>query len=556
MSNKQGFNTPRVPRRGSPQVDTGIPTTARNSQPTNNGFAGKLIGAAAGYAGKKIMEHGAPIVRERINKAVRNADKKVGEAIEFIAGYEPKNETKTVPIPVTISTTPMGPSKETASRTRSGGKSGGDKMDINIADNLSSNLGFTVPNTVDTPIVIRTPLETALYENPLVKQSTVTDNQTNYSRTNMRCINFALATGNEVDDIWRNMFNAYYQEILSNTNGGSAVVTNNFTQQYFKSYCQSTWKLYAHTMELMSIMAWNTTDPVPNKILRRMAARTSGLTDLLSLRNRMLSTLSTYVLPLPMIRYGQWLTQTYKMNPHSYSVEVKLVSEDMMKFLVTDGYSTYIDTINTLISDLTNYTERHGAITALLVNKTSGSWSTLAKFALPCNRSFFDPAFNDIFNNLAIMTPSWDYTNAYYTPQITSDLTQSVPGCFETAIGSLPYHVIETFCDRYTGYNPLFFGAGNFPTVTGYTAYKNTSSITFYEDDSLARGYTSAPMNNAKDQIGNYVVKIYRNDTTTPTTLASCDYQLAPRGNQVFLYDVAFKMIKTTKERLAEMMFN
>lgn len=536
--------------------------TGSTEQPTmNNSLLGKGIRLGAGYLGRKVADRIIPAAKQRLERLGANIDNEVNKRIDGVIGWNPGKEEKPSPSTVEISAKPMGPSAETKARGGGGsgrGRSGsndGNESDISLPRNSSSNLGYSVPNTVQTPLFIKTPIEHALYENPLKEQSAVIDNQPNYSRTTMRAINFNLLTGTGSDELWRYIFVAYYQEMLTNTNGGSQALSANMTQSNFKDYCSNNFKLYCSVMELMSLMAWNSTNPVQNKILRKIAGQLSSDTSLLQLRNKMLTALSPMMLPRPLILYGQWLTQTYKANNHSYSVEQRFTSTLIIEALIKQDFSAYKTYIEGLISTVSTNVSLNATLSALLERKTTGSWSTLSNVGYPCNRSTFDQYFNDIYNNIAIYTPAWDNSGYYVNPSTQTDFTTTVPGCFESGIGELPYHVIETFADRYSGYAPMCFTAGVLPSISGFTSFFGCSHVTLYENATTV-GYTLVPVNNAKDQIGNHIVKIYRNETLTPTTSNSCDYQIAPRGNQTFYFDVALNMILVTRQRLVEMMFN
>jgi len=431
-------------------------------------------------------------------------------------------------------------------------------IDIDLTATPNTLVGYSVDNKSSGPISFSTPIDPHLYYNSNKEQASPGSSTSIpvYGRTTFRIVSPKPFNGADADVVLKDQFNAYYQELLSNTGGGTSYLASNFTFDNFKSYLQDVYQAYFYLMELNTKIAWYGDNPVPNKVLRRIAGNFGSSTLLLRLRNDLGTELAQLVLPKQMIQYGAWFTQHYKSNELDYAVEQGFISQAFGQLLCDYNTTTYDTAIRVFLTTLKTNSTINQYMAAVLQAKTSGSWTRLNVLPMPSNTSTYDSAFNDIFNNSIMYVPLNNLSKPEAIPDVTqSSSTAPIPACCETPLGKLPIHFTETLSHRISGYAPALW-TGAFVDTSYPSSQKCCNTLTIYEDASTASGWLTIGVKEPMDQIGNHVCKLFRNSDTSTATAVWSKYQLSPRGDQVYLYDFAKDMIALAKRSFVEILLN
>lgn len=441
--------------------------------------------------------------------------------------------------------------------TPTGGSSGGSSGGNNSYNSFEQVFGYSVINDSNTPTSFSTALDTSLYENPYKYQDKPKPDTSISARTIVNVID-PLFMYSSKDTIFQEIYAGLKMEVNSNTNGGNQVTDTKFTQTNLYNYLKDVWNALFYLVELMSRQAWATEDINTNKVLREQAYFLTSDPSMLSMRNYMASTLSNFVIPKGMYDYAYWLLQVYQTNTFKHAVDQVFVSSYFATYMygVTDDASAltgYKSLLTSAVNPLKANVELYSQISALLQSKTSSQWVNCRYIRKPSNTTHFDPAFNDIFSNQAFIGKyiKGEVIHKCFLPPTATE-PDTVPVVFSTDISKVQCHVMETFLAKYNT-QPLLYHASSVGTVSlGNKDFEGFNKFVLFQDNN-SRKFAAIQRKEFFNQVGNdaLTIKVGYNSSS----VIDEQWFIMPRGNQHYLYDVAYPACVLAQRMTAAKLF-
>jgi len=439
-----------------------------------------------------------------------------------------------------------------------GGSSGGSVGGMNSYNYFEQVNGYAVINDSSIPTPFSSSKDTSLYENPYVKQHRIGTNDSVTARTIVNVINPSFFYGDTENDILREVYTGWKQEVNSNTNGGNKVTDEKFTYTNVKKYLEHVWPIFFHLVELMSRQAWATEDYNSNKVLRIQAYLLTSDPQMLTIRNLMASNLSNFVLPQTMYDYAYWLLEVHCTNHYKHSIDQffctnmfasTILAEDTNATHALDNYKSNLKTLCT-ISD--SDSELFSQISALFQAKTSNKWINLRYIRKPSNTTSYDRAWNDIFANQQWAGAYNAHPELMVPPHAATNTT--IPVVFSTDISDVQCHVTETFFHRYAGGYPLLWR----PAVCDglENTYQGFNKFYLFEFPNNVKGFAAVKKDSWFDQVGNDAVRVNIQFAEGSKPTATAFWIVEPKGEQHYLYDVAYPAIVLARRMLAAKIFS
>lgn len=413
--------------------------------------------------------------------------------------------------------------------------------------------GFNVMNTNGVPTSMSSVTDDSLYENPYVFQSEPQANSAIKVRTVYNLLSPTIFDSATSLQIFDELFIGWKTQVNEGTNGGTAVTKDVFVPEKVKNYLKTVYALHFRLVELISRMAWATEDINSNKVLRNFAYSLTNDVRLLTMRNRMASVLSNYVLPMELYNYPYWLLQVNQTNEFRNCIDQLFMTPEMATCIEYDNIDNYLLSLTNEINSFTNQNQAEASqISALFQAKTSNNWVNLRNIKSPTNTTVYDPYWNDIFNNTSTMSSAAGDIEDTYTYPPAGPSKDTTPIVFSTDINDIQVHVTERFLQRYAGETALLFTDQYLlqaPEPLTYKKYNN--KFLLFQDVNKTCGITSMVRAQHITQVGNDAVTLYK---TNPMA-TYYDYSIKPVGDQYYLYDVSYNALILAQRLFAAKIF-